>query len=66
MSVCIYSPGQHDSVQHPELVEHQLDGPGEKQAIANFIDPEHPLRFIIVCAKLLTGFDAPVESCDVP
>jgi len=62
MSVCVYTPGQHDSVQHPELVRYQLDEQGEKDAIKNFVDPEHSLRFIIVCAKLLTGFDAPVEQ----
>lgn len=27
-----------------------------------FLDPDDPLRFLIVTAKLLTGFDAPVEG----
>ena len=27
-----------------------------------FQDPKHPLKFIIVCDKLLTGFDAPIEQ----
>lgn len=62
MSVCIYSPGQHDQKKMPELVEYQLDDTQEKQAIENFKDPKHPLRFLIVCNKLLTGFDAPVEQ----
>ena len=62
MSVCIYSPGQHDQKERPELVEYQLDETQEKQAIENFKDPENPLRFLIVCNKLLTGFDAPVEQ----
>jgi type I restriction enzyme R subunit len=62
MSVCIYSPGQHDQKEKPELVEYQLDETQEKQAIENFKNPDHPLRFLIVCNKLLTGFDAPVEQ----
>ena len=27
-----------------------------------FLDPSHPLKFLIVCDKLLTGFDAPLEQ----
>ena len=61
-SAAIYTPGQHDSVQHPELVRHQLDEQGERDAIARFKDPTDPLRFLVVCNKLLTGFDAPIEG----
>jgi type I restriction enzyme R subunit len=63
MSVCVYSPGQHDSEQYPELVEHQV--PPEDvtpKIVPKFLDPDHPLRFVIVCNKLLTGFDAPIEQ----
>ncbi len=63
MSVCVYSPGQHDSVQYPELVEHQV--PPEDvtpKIVPKFLDPKDPLRFVIVCNKLLTGFDAPIEQ----
>lgn len=62
MSTCVYSPGQHDQKERPELVEYQLDEAQERQAIENFKNPDHPLRFLIVCNKLLTGFDAPVEQ----
>jgi type I restriction enzyme R subunit len=62
MSVCIYSAGQHDQQDHPELVEYQLDEKAEKEAIAAFKDPKSPLKILIVCNKLLTGFDAPVEQ----
>ena len=62
MSVCIYSPGQHDQAQHPDLVTYQLDEVGEANAIKAFKDPADPLKIIIVCNKLLTGFDAPVEQ----
>jgi type I restriction enzyme R subunit len=33
-----------------------------KQLIADFKDPEHPLKLLIVTDMLLTGFDAPVEQ----
>ena len=63
MSVCVYSPGQHDGEQYPELVEHQI--PPEDvtpKIVPKFLDPDDPLKFIIVCNKLLTGFDAPIEQ----
>lgn len=62
MSVCIYSPGQHDKEQHPELVRYQLDEDETKKAIWRFLDPDSDLAFLIVCNKLLTGFDAPIEQ----
>lgn len=31
-----------------------------EQVVARFNDPTHPLKIIIVTAKLLTGFDAPI------
>ncbi|MCX5845806.1 MAG: HsdR family type I site-specific deoxyribonuclease [Deltaproteobacteria bacterium] len=34
----------------------------EKQIKEAFNDPRNPLQFLIVCDKLLTGFDAPVEQ----
>jgi type I restriction enzyme R subunit len=63
MSVCIYSPGQHDGEQHPELVTFQI--PPEDvtpKVVPKFLDPTDPLKFLIVCNKLLTGFDAPIEQ----
>jgi len=30
--------------------------------VERFLDPKSPLKFLIVCDKLLTGFDAPVEQ----
>lgn len=62
MSVCIYSPGQHDQQKHPDLVTYQLDEQGEKNAIEAFKERDNPLKIIIVCNKLLTGFDAPIEQ----
>ncbi|MDP2314018.1 MAG: HsdR family type I site-specific deoxyribonuclease [Pseudomonadota bacterium] len=63
MSVCVYSPGQHDAEQHPELVTWQI--PPEDvtpKTVPKFLDPDDPLKFLIVCNKLLTGFDAPIEQ----
>ncbi|MFN8620616.1 MAG: HsdR family type I site-specific deoxyribonuclease [Chloroflexota bacterium] len=38
------------------------DRPSEQAIRDRFLDPADPLRFLIVTAKLLTGFDAPVEG----
>lgn len=62
MSTCVYSPGQHDKVKHPELVAYQLDELQTKQAISDFQQPDADPQFLIVCNKLLTGFDAPIEQ----
>lgn len=42
-----------------------LDGDDHKQKdlIDSYKDPKHPLQLIIVTAKLLTGFDAPICYC---
>ena len=37
-----------------------------EQIVARFNDPADPLKIIIVTAKLLTGFDAPILYCAVP
>lgn len=39
------------------------DGDGQERTIARFNDPSDPLKIIIVTAKLLTGFDAPILFC---
>lgn len=42
-----------------------VDGDDHKQKdlIDSYKDPKHPLQLIIVTAKLLTGFDAPICYC---
>jgi len=42
-----------------------IDGDDQKQKdlIESYKDPKHPLQLIIVTAKLLTGFDAPICYC---
>jgi type I restriction enzyme R subunit len=38
------------------------DRPAEIAIRDRFLDPDNPLKFLIVTAKLLTGFDAPIEG----
>ncbi len=42
--------------------EYTLDRAQEAHVKARFNDPADPLTFLIVTAKLLTGFDAPIEQ----
>lgn len=62
MSAAVYSPGQHDAEKHPELVKHQLAEGAWPALKKRFEDAADPLRFLVVCNKLLTGFDAPIEQ----
>ena len=43
----------------------EVDGDEQKQKdlIESYKDPNHPLQLLIVTAKLLTGFDAPICYC---
>jgi type I restriction enzyme, R subunit len=71
MSACVFSSSQEDdkpsedaylSGVRKELQKHKRDKQEEKDIIKNFGKKEHPLSFLIVCNKLLTGFDAPIEA----
>ncbi len=42
--------------------KYKLTRENEKSIKEAFIDPNNPLEFLIVCDKLLTGFDAPIEQ----
>ena len=42
--------------------KYALDRAAEARVKQRFNDPEDPLAFLIVTAKLLTGFDAPIEQ----
>ncbi|MEH6957250.1 type I restriction endonuclease subunit R [Neobacillus drentensis] len=57
----IFSAGQNDE---KELREHHINKDEEKELIRRFKKPfsEDKLAMLIVCDKLLTGFDAPVEQ----
>lgn len=60
-SKVIMSAGHNDE-EH--LQKHHLSKDEEKDVIARFKKPmsEDKLSFLIVCDKLLTGFDAPIEQ----
>lgn len=46
----------------PDWQQYDRDRAEEAKVKARFRDVDDPLRFIIVTAKLLTGFDAPIEG----
>ena len=46
----------------PTWLEYKLDRAQEAHVKARFNDPDDPLTFLVVTAKLLTGFDAPIEQ----
>jgi len=71
MSACVYSGNQedgkpsedaHQEALRKDLVKYLVDDQQEKEVIAAFKKSGQPPYFLIVCNKLLTGFDAPVES----
>jgi type I restriction enzyme, R subunit len=45
-----------------EWAEFDRERDEEQRIRDRFLDPDDPLKFLIVTAKLLTGFDAPVEG----
>lgn len=71
MSACVYSINQEDSKPsedghkqaiRAELKAHYLDAEAEKLAKKAFGRKGDDPQFLIVCDKLLTGFDCPIES----
>lgn len=60
-SAIIFS-GNNDDLEH--LRKHHISKDEEKRLIERFKKPfeEDKLAFLIVCDKLLTGFDAPIEQ----
>lgn len=71
MIACVYSSAQDDSkpsedpnvtALREKLKAHYLDTQGEKDAKAAFKKRGSDPQFLIVCDKLLTGFDAPIEA----
>ena len=70
MIACIYSQSQEDNkpsenaniaALRVELEGHYLDAAAEKDAKKRFKAFGQEPSFLIVCDKLLTGFDAPIE-----
>jgi len=49
-----------DKKDHPEYAKYDRARDEEERLLDRFRDPADPLKLIIVTAKLLTGFDAPI------
>jgi type I restriction enzyme R subunit len=49
-----------DKKDHPEFATYDRTRDAEERLLDRFRDPADPLKLIIVTAKLLTGFDAPI------
>jgi type I restriction enzyme R subunit len=49
-----------DKKDHPEYTKYDRTRDEEERLLDRFRDPADPLKLIIVTAKLLTGFDAPI------
>jgi type I restriction enzyme, R subunit len=49
-----------DKKEHPEYAVYDRSRDEEERLLDRFRDPGDPLKLIIVTAKLLTGFDAPI------
>ena len=49
-----------DKKEHPEYAKYDRTRDEEERLLDRFRDPADPLKLIIVTAKLLTGFDAPI------
>ncbi|MER9462642.1 type I restriction endonuclease subunit R [Mesorhizobium sp. M0387] len=71
MIACVYSKSQEDNkpsedpdvaALRAELEMHYLDDAAEKEAKKAFKTFGQEPSFLIVCDKLLTGFDAPIEA----
>lgn len=60
-SEVVYSPGDPNS-DSDDLKKYNTNKQKREKVIEQFKDPAHPLKFLLVCDMLLTGFDAPVEQ----
>ncbi len=60
-SAVVYSPGDRNS-DSDELKQYNTSKAEREKIIERFKDPNSPLKFLLVCDMLLTGFDAPIEQ----
>lgn len=60
-SAVVYSAGDRNS-ETDDLKEYNTNKRQREKIIDAFKDPNNPLKFLLVCDMLLTGFDAPVEQ----
>lgn len=60
-SAVVYSPGDPNS-DADDLKVYNTSKKERDELIRQFKNPNSPLRFLLVCDMLLTGFDAPIEQ----
>lgn len=60
-SEVVYSPGDPNT-DTDNLREYNTNKGQREKIIDRFKDPKSPLKFLLVCDMLLTGFDAPIEQ----
>lgn len=60
-SAVVYSPGDPNT-DADDLKVYNTSKREREQIIERFKDEKSPLRFLLVCDMLLTGFDAPIEQ----
>jgi len=60
-SEVVYSPGDPNS-DSDDLKKYNTNKQKREKTIEQFKDANNPLKFLLVCDMLLTGFDAPVEQ----
>ena len=59
-SAIVMSVQASDKKDHPEYALHERSRDEEERLLDRFRDQNDPLKLLIVTAKLLTGFDAPI------
>jgi type I restriction enzyme R subunit len=60
-SEVVYSAGDPNT-DTEDLRKYNTSKAKREKVINEFKDPESPLKFLLVCDMLLTGFDAPIEQ----
>ena len=60
-SKVVYSSGD-PNVETEKLKKYNTEKREREQIVTRFKDPKSPLKFLLVCDMLLTGFDAPIEQ----
>ncbi len=60
-SEVVYSSGDPNSGSD-DLKKYNTNKARREKIIDDFKNPKHPLKFLLVCDMLLTGFDAPIEQ----
>ncbi len=60
-SAVVYSSGDPNTSSE-NLQKYNTTKQKREKIIADFKDPRNPLRFLLVCDMLLTGFDVPIEQ----